>query len=62
ESGLTMVVVTHEMSFARDIATHVVFMDRGVIVEEGAPETIFGNPKEERTKAFLSRLLNERQN
>ncbi|MGN0790104.1 MAG: amino acid ABC transporter ATP-binding protein [Christensenellales bacterium] len=62
ESGLTMVVVTHEMSFARDIATHVVFMDQGVIVEEGAPETIFGNPKEERTKAFLSRLLNERQN
>lgn len=62
ESGLTMVVVTHEMSFARDIATHVVFMDQGVIVEEGSPETIFGNPKEERTKAFLSRLLNERQN
>ena len=56
-SGLTMVVVTHEMSFARDIASHVVFMDDGVIVEEGAPEDIFVNPKEERTKKFLARML-----
>ncbi len=56
-SGLTMVVVTHEMSFARDIASHVVFMDDGVIVEEGAPEDIFVHPKEERTKKFLARML-----
>lgn len=57
KSGLTMVVVTHEMGFARDIASHVVFMDDGVIVEEGAPEEIFSNPKEERTRRFLSRVL-----
>ena len=57
KSGLTMVVVTHEMSFARDIASHVVFMDDGVIVEEGAPEEIFVHPQEERTKKFLSRML-----
>ena len=57
KSGLTMVVVTHEMSFARDIASHVVFMDDGVIVEEGAPEEIFVHPREERTKKFLSRML-----
>ena len=59
ESGLTMIVVTHEMAFARDVATNVVFMDQGVIVEEGAPKDIFTNPKEERTKEFLSRLLGE---
>lgn len=58
-SGLTMVVVTHEMAFARDIATHVVFMDDGVIVEEGTPEKIFTSPSEERTKEFLSRTLKE---
>jgi len=57
KSGLTMVVVTHEMSFARDIASHVVFMNDGVIVEEGAPEEIFVHPREERTKKFLSRML-----
>ena len=57
KSGLTMVVVTHEMSFARDIASHVIFMDDGVIVEEGAPEEIFVHPREERTKKFLSRML-----
>jgi len=54
ESGLTMLVVTHEMGFARDVANKVVFMDGGVIVEEGAPEEIFNHPKEERTKAFLA--------
>ncbi len=59
ESGLTMVVVTHEMAFARDVATNVVFMDQGVIVEEGSPKDIFTNPKEERTKGFLSRLLSD---
>ncbi len=59
EAGLTMIVVTHEMTFARDVANKVVFMDNGVIVEEGSPEEIFVNPKEERTKAFLSRMLAE---
>lgn len=57
KSGLTMVVVTHEMAFARDVATKVLFMDNGVIAEEGTPEQIFTNPKEERTKEFLARVL-----
>src|SRR5699024_11853520 len=52
-SGLTMVVVTHEMAFARDVSDRVVFMDQGVIAEEGSPEQIFNQPKEERTKLFL---------
>jgi len=52
-SGLTMIVVTHEMSFAKDVANHVVFMDKGVIVEEGTPEQIFNHPAEERTKEFV---------
>ena len=55
--GITMVVVTHEMSFAHDIADHVVFMDGGVIVEEGTPKEIFTRPKEARTKQFLDRIL-----
>ncbi|KAE9630650.1 amino acid ABC transporter ATP-binding protein [Defluviitalea raffinosedens] len=55
--GITMVVVTHEMSFARDVANHIVFMDGGIIIEEGPPEEIFLNPREERTKQFLSRIL-----
>ncbi len=59
ESGLTMLVVTHEMAFARDVANKVVFMDGGVIVEQGSPDEIFTAPKEERTKAFLSRMLQE---
>ena len=59
DDGLTMIVVTHEMSFARDVANHVVFMDSGVIVEEGAPEDIFYHPREERTKAFLSRVSSQ---
>jgi polar amino acid transport system ATP-binding protein len=54
--GMTMLVVTHEMSFAREAADRVVFMDGGMIVEEGPPEAIFGAPKMERTQAFLSRL------
>ena len=58
QSGLTMIVVTHEMAFARDVSTKVIFMDKGVIAEEGTPEQIFTNPKEERTKEFLSRVLN----
>ncbi len=59
DAGLTMLVVTHEMTFARDVANKVVFMDQGVIVEEGSPSDIFTNPKEERTKTFLSRMLAE---
>ena len=51
----TMVIVTHEMDFARSVADRVIFMDEGVIVEQGAPEEVFGNPKEERTRQFLAR-------
>ena len=57
EEGMTMVVVTHEMNFAREISNRVIFMDGGVIVEEGSPEEVFDNPKNERTKAFLSKVL-----
>ncbi|MDN4620056.1 amino acid ABC transporter ATP-binding protein [Paenibacillus sp. PsM32] len=56
KEGITMIVVTHEMDFARDVANHVVFMDGGVVVEEGTPEEIFQRPKEERTRQFLSRI------
>ena len=59
ESGLTMIVVTHEMDFARDVSDRVIFMDQGVIAEEGRPEEIFSSPKEERTKEFLERYRNE---
>jgi len=57
ESGLTMLIVTHEMEFAREVSDRVVFMDKGVIAEEGPPEQIFNHPKEERTKEFLKRTL-----
>ncbi len=57
ESGMTMVVVTHEMGFAREVGTRVLFMDQGVIMEQGAPEDLFGNPQNERTKSFLSKVL-----
>lgn len=57
KTGITMIVVTHEMSFAEDVADKVVFMDGGVVVEEGSPREIFRNPKEERTKKFLSRIM-----
>ncbi len=57
DTGLTMLVVTHEMDFARDVSDRVVFMDKGVIAEEGSPEDIFNNPKEERTREFLKRVL-----
>ena len=53
---MTMVVVTHEMSFARDISTEIIFMDGGVIVEQGKPEDVINHPKEERTRNFLSRF------
>ena len=56
-SGLTMIIVTHEMSFARDVSDRVIFMDGGVIVEEDSPEVIFGDPKMPRTREFLTRVL-----
>lgn len=57
KTGLTMIVVTHEMGFARDVSNRVIFMDEGVIVEEGEPREIFGEPKVQRTKDFLARVL-----
>ena len=54
---MTMVVVTHEMGFAREVADHVMFMDDGVIVEQGKPEQIFGDPQQARTKDFLRKVL-----
>lgn len=57
KEGMTMVVVTHEMGFAREVADRVIFMDGGYIVEEGTPAEIFDNPQHERTKAFLSKVL-----
>jgi len=60
ESGLTMIVVTHEMEFAREVSDRVIFMDKGVIAEEGSPKQIFNNPKEKRTKEFLQRVLKDR--
>lgn len=57
QEGLTMIVVTHEMEFARDVSHRVIFMDKGIIAEEGNPEELFTNPKEERTKEFLQRYL-----
>lgn len=59
KEGLTMIVVTHEMAFARDVSSRVVFMADGVICEEGAPSDIFENPKNEKTKEFLSRFLSK---
>ena len=58
DEGLTMIVVTHEMAFARDVSSRVVFMKDGVIWEEGTPEDIFANPQREETKDFLSRFIN----
>ena len=57
QEGMTMLVVTHEMGFARDVADRVIFMDEGVIVEEDVPDVLFTNPREARTRAFLSQLL-----
>ena len=56
--GITMIIVTHEMAFARDIADKVIFMDKGLIVEEGGADTFFASPKEERTRQFLDRVKN----
>jgi putative lysine transport system ATP-binding protein len=58
-TGLTMLIVTHEMEFAREVSDRVVFMDKGVIVEEGSPEQIFNHPQNERTKAFLKRTFKQ---
>ncbi len=57
KSGMTMVIVTHEMGFAREVATRVLFVDQGVIMESGTPEEVFNHPKNERTKLFLSKVL-----
>ncbi|EUJ21013.1 amino acid ABC transporter ATP-binding protein [Listeria aquatica] len=57
KEGMTMVVVTHEMGFAREVADRVVFMDAGIIQEQGTPDEVFGNPKNERTKDFLGKVL-----
>ncbi|MBR2327398.1 MAG: amino acid ABC transporter ATP-binding protein [Clostridia bacterium] len=57
KSGMTMVVVTHEMGFAKEVGTRILFMDGGVIVEKGTPDEVFGDPKNERTKLFLSKVL-----
>ena len=56
-SGMTMVVVTHEMGFAREVGNRVLFMDEGIIMEENAPAELFGNPQSERLKTFLSKVL-----
>ncbi|MGB9377491.1 MAG: amino acid ABC transporter ATP-binding protein [Mycobacteriales bacterium] len=61
DEGMTMLVVTHEMAFARDVADRVVFMDGGVVVEEGPPAEVLGEPKQQRTKDFLFRVLNPTQ-
>ena len=60
KEGMTMVVVTHEMAFAKEVSDRVVFMDQGVILEQGAPAEVFGNPKEARTREFLSRYLEDK--
>lgn len=59
QGGMTMLVVTHEMAFARDVSNHVVYMNQGVICEEGAPADVFGNPQKQETKDFLSRFLSK---
>lgn len=56
-SGMTMVIVTHEMGFAKEVASRVLFIDQGVVMESGTPEEVFGNPQNERTKNFLSKVL-----
>lgn len=57
DEGMTMIVVTHEMGFAREVGTRILFMDGGIIAEQGTPEEVFGNPKNPRTKEFLSKVL-----
>ena len=60
KEGLTMIIVTHEMAFARDVSTHVVYMANGVIVEEGTPADIFANPQRAQTMEFLGRFMHEK--
>ena len=57
DSGMTMLIVTHEMSFARDVSNRVVFMEHGLVAEQGPPEVIFRNPRNDRTRAFLQAIL-----
>ncbi len=57
EEGMTMVIVTHEMGFAREVGDRILFMDEGLIVEEGPPEQVLGNPQNPRTQSFLSKVL-----
>ncbi|WP_116188239.1 amino acid ABC transporter ATP-binding protein [Paenibacillus taihuensis] len=59
QEGRTMIVVTHEMKFAREVADRIILIDEGVIVEEGPPEQLFGSPKQERTRQFLSRIMGD---
>ena len=59
DQNTTMIIVTHEMAFAKDVSNHVIFMDDGYILEQGTPEQIFENPREERTKQFLGHYNNE---
>lgn len=58
DEGMTMIVVTHEMGFAKEVANRVIFMEGGYIVEEGSPEDIFQHPQNDRTKEFLARFIN----
>ena len=57
KTGMTMIVVTHEMGFAKEVADRVIFMDEGYIMEEGSPEAVFGHTNNERVKAFLNKIL-----
>jgi len=57
EAGMTMVVVTHELGFAREVSDQIVFMDQGVVVEAGSPSSVLGNPQQDRTRAFLAKVL-----
>ena len=58
EKKMTMIIVTHEMSFAKNVSDQVIFMDNGIVLEKGTPEDVFENPKEERTKQFLGKIAN----
>ena len=57
KNGMTMVIVTHEMGFAREVADRVLFIEEGIVLEQGTPAELFGNPQHERTKSFLSKVL-----
>jgi polar amino acid transport system ATP-binding protein len=61
QRGMTMIVVTHEMGFAREVADRVVFMDGGVVVEQGEPNEVINNPQHERTQSFLARIREENE-